>query len=472
MSTRELQRVEVLGRVASKTLKLVNAAEILQLSYRQGKRLWRRYQQAGGEGLKHGNAARSSNHAKPERFRRQVLRLVRKKYSGGEEERFGPTLAAEHLAEEDGLQVDGETLRRWMLAEGLWSRQRKRKAYRKRRERKPHFGELVQLDGSFHDWFEGRGPYGCLMNMVDDATSNSLCRLGEQETIWAAAGVLRAWIGKYGVPHALYTDWKNVYKREPTEKEQLRGEVPVTQFGRMCERLGIRILAASSAQAKGRVERNHGTHQDRLVKKLRRKGLGSYAAANEYLEKEYLPEHNRRFAQAAAQLEDYHRAAPRRSELRQIFRLERERRISNDWVVRDEGRWLQLKPLHRQYGPTQAKALVCESEDGTLEVFYRGERLAFTELPGPKSTEPKNQSAVPLRPSFRPGTRKPAKDHPWRKGYRGMKPQGSMTVELLPRVVAVAGCADASTQSSCTPTAHENWNSTGEMEAREKEKCG
>jgi transposase len=120
MSTRELQRVEVLGRVASKTLKLVNAAEILQLSYRQGKRLWRRYQPAGGEGLKHGNAARSSNQAKPERFRRQVLRLVRKKYSGGEEERFGPTLAAEHLAEEDGLQVDGETLRRWMLAEGVY----------------------------------------------------------------------------------------------------------------------------------------------------------------------------------------------------------------------------------------------------------------------------------------------------------------------------------------------------------------
>lgn len=422
MSSRELQRVEVLGRVASRDLKLVNAAEILQLSYRQAKRLWRRYQHAGGEGLQHGNAGRSSNRAKPQKFRGQVLRWVRKKYSGGEEKRFGPTLAAEHLAEEDGLTVNEETLRRWMLAEGLWSRQRKRKAYRKRRERKPHFGELVQLDGSFHDWFEGRGPYGCLMNMVDDASSRSLCRLGEQETIWAAAGVLRAWIAKYGVPRALYTDWKNVYKRPATERELLRGEVPVTQFGRMCERLGIRIIAASSAQAKGRVERNHGTHQDRLVKKLRRKGLGSYAAANEYLEQEYLPEHNRRFAQAAAEPEDYHGAAPSRSELRQIFRLERERRISNDWVVRDEGRWLQLKPPHRQYGPTQAKALVCEGEDGTVEVFYRGQRIAFTELGGPKQAEPKREAAVPLRPLPQPSTRKPGKDHPWRKGYRGMKP--------------------------------------------------
>ena len=431
MSSRELQRVEVLGRVASKGLKLVNAAEILQLSYRQAKRLWRRYQQGGGEGLKHGNAGCSSNRAKPEKFRRKVLGLVGKKYSGGEEERFGPTLAAQHLAEEDGVQMDEETLRRWMLAEGLWSRRRKRKAYRQRRERKPHFGELVQLDGSFHDWFEGRGPYGCLMNMVDDATSRSVCRLGEQETIWAAAGVLRAWIAKYGVPHALYTDWKNVYKRRPTEREQLRGEVPVTQFGRMCERLGIGIIAASSAQAKGRVERNHGTHQDRLVKKLRRKVVQSYAAANEYLEKEYLPEHNRRFARAAAEKEDYHRQAPSRAELRQIFRLETERRISNDWVVRHHGRYWQLKPRHRHYGPTQAKALVCEWEDGSVEVHYRGECLAFQELAEPR--EARAEAPVAARSSAKPGKRKPAQGHPWRQTYSTMKPWPAR-VEMLPRV--------------------------------------
>lgn len=144
--------------------------------------------------------------AKPEKFRREVVRLVREKYSGGEAERLGPTLAAEHLAVEDGLVLNEETLRRWMLAEGLWSRRRKRQAHRKRRERKQHFGELVQLDGSFHPWFEERGPEGCLMNLVDDATGTTSHRLGEQETIWAAAGVLRRWIEKYGVPRALYTD--------------------------------------------------------------------------------------------------------------------------------------------------------------------------------------------------------------------------------------------------------------------------
>lgn len=182
-----------------------------------------------------------------------------------------------------------------MLAEGLWSRQRKRKQPCQRRERKAHFGELVQLNGSFHDWLEGRGPRGCLMDMVDDATNESLARLGKEETIWAAAGVLRVWMEKHGVLRALYTDWKNVYQRKATPAEQLHRKVPLTQFGRMCQKLDIRIIAASSPQAKGRVERIHGVHQDRFIKELRRKKIASYQAANEYLEKEYLPEHNREF---------------------------------------------------------------------------------------------------------------------------------------------------------------------------------
>src|SRR6201997_5106763 len=377
MSSRELNRVEVMGRVGSGDLKLTDAAAILELSYRQTKRLWRRYRQVGSPGLKHGNAGRPSNRSKGQKLRRRVLHLIRKKYSGSEAERFGPTLAAEHLAEEDGIVIDHETLRLWMLEEGLWSRRRKRKKHCQRRERKEHFGELVQLDGSFHDWLEDRGPRGCLMNMVDDATSTSLARLGKEETIWAAAGVLQSWIEKYGVPRALYTDWKNVYTRQATPTEQLRREVPVTRFGRMCQKLNTRIIAASSPQAKGRVERNHGTHQDRLIKKLRRKGIASYEAANQYLEQEYLPQHNSRFARPPAQPEDYHGRKPSGRELREIFRLESRRSISNNWVVRYEGRWLQLRPGSRRYGPTQSNAVVCEYEDGSREVYYRGERIEF-----------------------------------------------------------------------------------------------
>lgn len=417
MSTGELERVELMGRVGSGKLKLKDAAIMLHLSYRQAKRLWRRYQEVGSGGLQHGNVGRASHRSRPAKFRRRVLRVMQQKYSGSEEERFGPTLAAEHLAEEDGLVIDHETLRRWMLAEGLWSRQRKHKKHCQRRERKAHFGELVQLDGSFHDWLEQRGPHGCLMDMVDDATNQTLARMGKEETIWAAAQVLQSWIGQYGVPRALYTDWKNVYKRKATAAEQMRGEVPVTQFGRMCQKLGIRIIAASSPQAKGRVERRHGVHQDRLIKKMRRKGIASYGAANAYLEQEYLPDHNRRFSRPAAKPEDYHGRKPTQRELREIFRLETERSISNDWVVRHEGRWLQLRPTLRRYGPTKSKALVCEWEDGSMEVCYRGERIAYTELPEPSKKTP--PPSAPAARAIVAGKAKP--DHPWRQSYKGMQ---------------------------------------------------
>lgn len=423
MSGRELERVEVLGRVASGDLKVTSAAEVLGLSYRQTKRLWRRYRQRGGEGLRHGNAGRRSNRGKPAKLRRRVLQLIKKKYSGSEEERFGPTLAAEHLAEEDGLVIDHETLRRWMLAEGLWSRQRKRKKHCQRRERKEHFGELVQLDGSFEDWLEERGPRGCLMDMVDDATNATEAGMGKEETIWAAAGVLKNWIRKYGVPRALYVDWKNVYKRKATPGEELRGEVPRTQFGRMCQKLGIRIIAASTPQAKGRVERVHGVHQDRLIKKLRRKGIASYEGANQYLQQEYLPDHNRRFRRAAAKPEDYHGRRPSERELREIFRLETERVISNDWVIRHGGRWWQLQPGSRRYGPTKSKALVCEWENGTMEVHYRGERIRFWEV-----KEPPRTRSVPLRRAAAIVRSKPKPEHPWRQGYQNLRPGAAATI--------------------------------------------
>src|SRR3989441_10864183 len=311
MSKRELGRVEVLARVRSGELRVVEGGALLRVSYREAKRLWRRYGEEGAAGLKHRSAGRRSNRGYVERYRQKVLGRVREKYGGPVGERFGPTLAAEHLASEDGLLVDAETLRRWMLAEGLWSRERRRRRHRRRRDRKEHFGEMVQMDGSFHRGLEGRGPEGCLMDLVDDATNTTLARLGEEETIWAAAEALRAWIERYGVPEALYVNWKNLYKRCATAQEGLRGEEPITQFGRMCGKLGIELIAASSPQAKGRVERIHGTHQDRLVKKLRRQQIATHAQANAYLEAGDLPEHNRRFARPAARGEDYRPPAAR-----------------------------------------------------------------------------------------------------------------------------------------------------------------
>jgi transposase len=417
MSARELTRVEVLSRVKSGTLSVKSAAQLLGVSYRQAKRLARRYRAEGAQGLRHRSAGRPSNQARPPAERKRVLALVREKYSGTIDVRFGPTLAAEHLASEDGVTVHHDTLRRWMLAEGLWSRARKRAPHRQRRARKAHFGELVQLDGSFHLWYETRGPRGCLMNLVDDATGRTLARLGAEETIWAAADVLRRWIEAYGVPLALYTDWKNVYVRVPNAEEQGTGAVPLTQFGRMCASLGIQIIAASSPQAKGRVERNHGTHQDRLVKKLRRLGIADAAAANGFLEHTYLPEHNRRFAVAPASAEDFHRRVPSRTTLDRVFQLEEERVLSNDWVVRYDTRYLQVARQSRQ-APARSTVMVREARDGAIELRYRGRLMQWTEIAAPvKPTPPAVRtplSSAPHRPA------RPSADHPWRRDTRAI----------------------------------------------------
>jgi transposase len=417
MSQEELRRVEVLARVHSKQLRVIDASRLMGVSYRQAKRLWKRFCEEGSAGLKHRSAGRTSHRAYPQKIRQRVLRLVREKYGGAVGERFGPTLAAEHLASEDGVGVDSETLRRWMLAEGLWSRERKRRRHRRRRERKEHFGELVQMDGSFHPWLEERGPEGCLIDMADDATNQTLAQLGEQETIWAVADALRSWIETYGAPMALYVDWKNLYKRPATPREQLRGEEPITQFGRMCGKLGIELIAASSPQAKGRIERIHGTHQDRLVKKLRRKGVVSHEAVNVYLRKEYLPEHNRRFARTAARPEDYHRRGPRAAELDRIFRLESERVVSEDGVVRYANRYFQLQPQSRQEAPGRGKVLVCEGRHGRMAIEYRGQALHWKEIPAPP--KPRVESGRP-RGSVPVVRRKcvPAANHPWREAAR------------------------------------------------------
>ena len=420
MSEKELRRAGVMARVKAGELKLKSAAEMLAIGYRQAKRLWKRYRRRGAKGLVHGNANRRSNQAKPVEFRAKVLRLVREKYSGEPDQRFGPTLAAEHLESDEGLKVNAETLRLWMLEEGLWSRARRRKQHRRRRKRRKHFGELVQLDGSPHKWFEERGPGCCLVDMVDDATGAVFGLFSDQETTWAAAGVLRAWIELYGVPQALYADRDAVYVYTPSETEKLRGDAAETQFGRICRKLGIRIITANSPQAKGRIERGHGTHQDRLIKKLRLKGISSQDEANRYLRERYWADHNKRFGRTAAEPEDYHLKAPGKRELDAIFRLEYERVISNDWVVRYENRWLQIQRESR-YAPAGTRVTVSVGRQGDVKLYYRGRSVAWEEIPAPL---PK-QLAAPVKAEpieIRKRATAPAVAHPWKKyAYQTMR---------------------------------------------------
>lgn len=428
MSKKELDRVGVMARVRSGELQLVQAAELLGVSYRQAKRLGKRYREQGAVGLKHGNAGRRSHNAVAEEKQEEALRLVREHYGGGVGERFGPTLAAEHLEREHGCTVHAETLRRWMLAAGLWSQARKRKPYRKKREAKAHFGELLQLDGSHHRWLEGRGAKGCLMNLVDDATAAAEMVMEKEETIWGAVRVLRRWIERYGVPLALYVDGKNIYVREATAQEKMRGEQPLTQFGRMCAQLGIGIIAAGSPQAKGRVERAHGTHQDRLVKKLRVKQITTQEETNRFLEGEYLEEHNRKHARPAAQAADYHRAAPSAEQLDRIFRLEQERVIGNDWVVRYGNRCFQLQRQSGHYAPARGRVQVYEAADGKIAIEYRGRELKWEEIAAPvkRAVEPVwARAEQTVKMPLRRGKTIPAANHPWRSKQKGLREQAS-----------------------------------------------
>jgi transposase len=233
MSEEEVRRAGVRKRVKTGELTQVEAAEMLGLSYRQVKRLYGRYLEGGAKALVHSSAGKPSNRARPGEERKQVLALVRKHYGGGPGERFGPTLTAEHLHEDHGIAVDPETLRRWMLAEGLWTKERKRKPYRQRRERRAHFGELVQMDGSFENWLEGRGPRGCLIHMVDDATSTSLATFDERRR--AGGGRYAAGMGKYGIPRALYVDWKR----------SITGADGAPEAGRHCADFAVRGCARS-----------------------------------------------------------------------------------------------------------------------------------------------------------------------------------------------------------------------------------
>jgi hypothetical protein len=259
------------------------------------------------------------------------------------------------------------------------------------------------MDGSFHYWLEKRGGRGCLINLVDDATGITMAWFAEEETTWAVADVLRAWVERYGIPRAIYTDWKNVY-HAPSEGPEK--EARLSQFGQMCAKLGIELLAANSPQAKGRVERNHGTHQDRLIKKMRRLGISRYEEANRYLLDSYLPEHNARFAVAPAEAADFHDELGSDLDLDTVFCLECERVVSNDGVIRYNNRLLQLEPGQVSAG---GKVQVQERRNGSVRLVYGGQpqRWSWIEtLPErvQKSAERKRRAVAIPPPS-----------HPWKR---------------------------------------------------------
>ena len=408
MSREERERLKLFERVARGELQQREAAEICGLSYRQTRRLYKRYGTDGDRGLVHQARGRRSNRAYPAAFRQAVLARYQERYPD-----FGPTLAAEKLAL-DGYPVDHDTLRGWLLAAKLWRKRRKRSPHRSWRERRAHFGELVQLDGSHHKWFEERADKCCLMNMVDDATGTSEGHFAEEETIFAAMELLWKWIDKYGIPRALYLDKKNVYFADEKTRAQARdmGAEALTQFSRACKKLGIELISAHSPQAKGRVERNHGTKQDRLVKEFRLQNISTIAAANQLLESGYSAELNGKFAVAPRAPANFHRAA-KGYDLAAIFCLEEQRSLTKDWIVRFENQYYQLAP-QSQRAPSLSQVTVQKYLNGELHIRYRDQDMHYTVLPARPAPLEKTKKRAPK--PHKPRQRwVPPPNHPWRR---------------------------------------------------------
>jgi molybdenum-dependent DNA-binding transcriptional regulator ModE len=421
MSQNERRRLAVLSQVQSGKLTLRKASELLGIGYRQVKRVWARYRTQGDAGLVHRLRGRASNHRGAAKLRRRVLARYAREYAD-----YGPTLAAECLAEE-GLTVPVETLRQWLKAGGLWSGQRRARAHRRRRTRKEHRGELVQMDGSHHDWFEGRRAWAVLMVMIDDATGRIEARFFEEETLAAAQTMFGDYARKHGFPQAIYVDRASIYRsdREPTEAEILAEQEPQTQFGRALETLEVKLILARSPQAKGRVERMNKTLQDRLVKALRRRKIGDLAAANRFLEETFLEPFNAKFGVAPAADADLHRAVAADLDLARELSVQEERVVQNDWTIRWNNAFMQL-PRSCQLQPG-ARVLVCEQLDGKLRVFAGDRELSWSATRSEPS-RPRKTSPSPHVPTKSNQGRKPGLTHPWRgRGARTSAPPAAAT---------------------------------------------
>jgi transposase len=369
MSQRERDLLKVMGPVLQGQRTQAEAARRARLSTRQIRRIQRKLEEQGDAALVHGLRGQPSNRRFEAAFHQQVLTAYRQQFAG-----FGPTFACEKLAEL-GLVLSPDTLRRWLIEEGLWQRRRQRESHRSRRPRRSCFGELIQMDASIHDWLEGRGEQLVLVSLIDDATSRVMARFYREGTVEAHMDLLGRWLRQYGRPLALYTDRHSIF--EPQDKGRAVPE-GTTQFGRALGELDIELIRAHSPQAKGRVERSFGTAQDRWVKELRLAGARTVDEANAVLAR-VVPEHNRRFAQPARQRGDAHRALGCAFNLAAILSLQEQRVVANDYTIRWHNRFYQLLPPVYP-GERGGRVIVERRLDGTLAIRFQKHYLKYSEV--------------------------------------------------------------------------------------------
>ena len=392
---KDLKRLHVMHKVLEGTMTQAEAADLISLTERQIRRIVKRIRQEGDKGIGHAARGKPSKRKLPKKLKNRIVRLYTTTYHD-----FGPTLFTEKLEEREGIVISRETARAWLMEEGLWKKQRRRKAHRQWRERKDRFGEMLQMDGSHHDWFEGRGPRCVLMAYSDDATGNVYGRFYEYEGTIPAMDSFTRYSTKYGIPMSVYLDKHTTYKSWAGSNEFREAE-PVSQFGRALAELGVRMLHAHSPQAKGRIERLFNTFQDRLVKEMRLRGVSTIPEANRFLAS-YLPVYNRRFSVPPKKKENLHRTV--NVELDTILCVKTERTLRNDHTIQHNGTLYQIKDRIRA-----EKVVVEELIDGSMRIRHKGVPLSFHEIVQRPATPEKERPFVAKGKGHRPPI-----DHAWR----------------------------------------------------------
>ncbi len=405
MSRKEAKTLHIIHQALDKKITQGEAAEIIGLSDRQIRRLIKRVRIEGDDGVCHRSRGKTSNHCIPKKIKEKTLRLVKEKYTD-----FNLVHATEKLHEIHGIRISDETLRLWLNEAEIGYKKRRARKHRRWRERKASLGELVQIDGSHHDWFEGRGPKCVFMGYIDDATGTVYGRFYGHEGVIPAMDSMKRYIQRYGIPQSVYLDKHTTYKSwaEPTMEEQLNDQKPMSHFEKSLAELVIEVIHANSPQAKGRVERLFKTLQDRLVKEMRLAGVKNVEEANEFL-KTYLPKYNRKFKKKALSPADVHRPALHRRELDRILCIKEERIVRNDFTVAHNCMLYQIEEATRAQ-----KVLVEQRLDGAIHISYKGRELRYREIGKPqRHDEPKEKNLIQKKKGCTP-----AAAHPWKRSYK------------------------------------------------------
>ena len=409
MSTKEINKLEVMQRLTRKELRQKEAAEMLGISIRQIKRILRTYRQEGAQGIVSKRRGRESNNRLRKEVKQKVLDLLMGKYRG-----FGPTLACEKMEEVEGLKISDESVRQIMIGEGLWkSRKARKENTHQMRERRACFGELVQIDGSPHAWFEERGAACTLLVLIDDARGQLVgLRFAEQESFHSYVQVVKPYLEQYGRPVAFYSDKHGIFR---VNQPSVGAGDALTQFGRAMHALDIQIICANTPQAKGRVERANQTLQDRLVKEMRLRGISNMEQGNAYLP-EFMADFNQRFAVPARSQNDAHRPLDTHENLDHILTWQEPRILSKNLTIQFKNVVYQIQTERPTYALRNAQVTVCENAQGMVTILYKGKELTYTIF---HKQEHQSEIVDTKNVDFALQTQRkvhtPAPDHPWRK---------------------------------------------------------